>query len=140
MKYYIAILLLLCASCHKAESADELTLNESTWKQASIREYEFTLRISCFCPPETVGPHKIRVQADTIFSVNGIPYQRGVSKKLPTLSELFAFIRESDARNPHKKSVTYQTTFGFPDYIFYDFSEQIADEEILYTVTDFKKS
>ena len=140
MKYYIPILLLLLCSCSKAESADELTVNEATWKKANIQAYEFTLRIGCFCPPETVGPHKIRVQADTIFSVNGIPYQRGVSNKLPTLAELFTFIRESDARNPYKKSVTYQTTFGFPDYIFYDFSEQIADEEILYVVTDFKKN
>jgi hypothetical protein len=140
MKYYFPIILLLFTSCNKAESSDELTLNETKWKKASIREYEFTLRISCFCTPETVGPHKIRVQADTIFSVNGIPYQRGVSKKLPTLSELFTFIRESDTRNPYKKSVTYQTTFGFPEYIFYDFSEQIADEEILYVVTDFKKN
>jgi hypothetical protein len=140
MKYYFPIILLLFTSCNKAESSDELTLNETKWKKGSIREYEFTLRISCFCPPETVGPHKIRVQADTIFSVNGIPYQRGVSKKLPTLSELFTFIRESDTRNPYKKSVTYQTTFGFPEYIFYDFSEQIADEEILYVVSDFKKN
>jgi hypothetical protein len=140
MKYYIPILLLLFCSCSKAESADELTVNEATWKKANIQAYEFTLRINCFCTPETVGPHKIRVQADTIFSVNGIPYLRGVSRKLPTLSELFTFIRESDARKPYKKSVTYQTTFGFPEYIFYDFSDQIADEEIAYTVTDFKKN
>jgi hypothetical protein len=140
MKYYIPLILLLFTSCHKAEPTNELTLNEAKWKKASIREYEFTLRISCYCTTETIGPHKIRVQADTVFSVNGLPYQRGVSKKLPTLSELFTFIRESDARNPYKKSVTYQTTFGFPDYIFYDFSEQIADEEILYVVTDFKKT
>lgn len=139
MKYFIPIILLF-ASCSKAESADELTLNETKWKKAAIRNYEFTLRVNCFCPPDIVGPHKIRVQADTIFSVNGIPYQRGVSRKLPTLTELFTFIRESDAKNPYKKSITYQATFGFPEYIFYDFSEQIADEEIVYIVSEFKKN
>ena len=140
MKYYIPIFLLLLAACSKAESADELTINEVSWKKANIQSYEFTLRVTCFCTPETVGPHKIRVQADTIVSVNGLPYLPGVSRKLPTLSELFTFIRESDARNPYKKIITYQPTFGFPEYLFYDFSEQIADEEIAYTVTDFKKN
>jgi len=140
MKYYIPILLLLMASCSKTESADELTINEATWKKANIQAYEFTLRVTCFCPAETVGPHKIRVQADTIVSVNGLPYLRGVSRKLPTLSELFSFIRESDARKPYKKTITYHPTFGFPEYLFYDFSEQIADEEIAYTVTEFKKN
>ena len=128
------------ASCSKTEHADELTINEAAWKKANIQAYEFTLRVACFCPAETVGPHKIRVQADTIVSVNGLPYLRGVSRKLPTLSELFSFIRESDARKPYKKTITYHPTFGFPEYLFYDFSEQIADEEIAYTVTEFKKN
>ncbi|MBU3744307.1 MAG: hypothetical protein FGM61_07135 [Sediminibacterium sp.] len=132
--------LLAVASCTKPATTDEVTAHELEWKKAAIHQYTFVLRVNCFCPVAVVGPHTIKVVADTIASVNGAPYQPGSNGKLPTLPELFSFIRESDAKKPYQRKVQFNDVYGFPESIFYDFSQQIADEEIGYVVTDFTKN
>jgi hypothetical protein len=133
--------LLLTFSCKPTAAIREKESPEQLWKKANIHSYEFLLRINCYCTPETIGPHRIQVKADTIFSVNGIPYDRTKSNViLKTIPDLFLFIRESDARNPFRKSVTYDSSDGFPTSLYYDFDERIADEEIGYIITDFRKN
>lgn len=133
---------LFCSfSCKPQIAGVEQISPEEKWKKAAIHSYEYLLRINCFCTSETIGPHRIQVNADTIFSVNGTPYDRSKSHvRLLTVPELFRFIKESDARNPFRKSVLYDSTYGFSTSLYYDFDERIADEEIGYIVTEFRKN
>lgn len=137
----IGLCLLPVFSCKPPVANSEQKSPEQVWKKAKIRSYEFLLRINCYCSPETIGPHRIQVKADTIFAVNGIPYDRAKSYViLKTIPELFQFIRESDARTPFRKSVLYDSTYGFPTSLYYDFDERIADEEIGYIITEFRRN
>jgi hypothetical protein len=52
--------------------------------------------------------------------------------------ELFDFIIISLAKNPYQHSLDYNTIFYYPKNIYFDFSKQIADEEIGYEITSFK--
>lgn len=136
----MAMCLLAFTSCTKPATTDEVTANELQWKKEDIHQYTYTLRVNCYCPVFVVGPHIIKVVADTIVSVNGSQYQPTASGKIPTLSELFSFIRESDAKKPYQRKVQFNNAYGFPESIYYDFSQQIADEEIGYVITDFTKN
>jgi len=132
--------LLAFTCCTKPATTDEVTAHELEWKKSATHQYTYTLRVNCFCPVSVVGPHIIKVVADTIVSVNGLPYQPTITGKLPTLPELFSFIRESDAKKPYQRKVQFNDVYGFPESVYYDFSQQIADEEIGYVVTDFTKN
>ncbi|MEY3056223.1 MAG: hypothetical protein RLZZ431_699 [Bacteroidota bacterium] len=41
-------------------------------------------------------------------------------------------------KNPYQHSLDYNTIFYYPKNIYFDFSKQIADEEIGYEITSFK--
>lgn len=140
LQMVLPLCVLVLTSCTKPATTDEVTSREMLWKNAAIHQYTYTLRVNCFCPVSVVGPHIIKVVADTIVSVNGLPYQPTVTGKLSTLAELFSFIRESDAKKPYQRKVQFNDVYGFPESVFYDFNQQIADEEIGYVVTDFTKN
>lgn len=136
----VFLCLLLITSCTKPVTTDEVTAHELEWKKAAIHDYTYSLHVICFCPVSIYGPHTIKVVADTIVSVNGLPYQPGINGKLPTIPELFSFIRESDAKKPYQRKIQFNDVYGFPESIYYDFSQQIADEEQGYSVANFTKN
>lgn len=132
--------LLLLVSCKPPKGVDEKSFREQQWKRSNIHSYEFLFRINCFCGPEITGPHRIEVRSDTIYAVNGIPFNPAENYiRLMTINDLFRFIRESDGRNPFRKSVQYDSAYGFPQSLYYDFDRRIADEEIGYIITEFRR-
>ena len=110
----------------------------SLWKKKGISNYEMTMKISCYCIQGRVGPHLIVVENDKIKTVNNLPYDSTKTGPILTINELFDFIIISLAKNPYQHSLDYNTIFYYPKYIYFDFSKQIADEEIGYEITSFK--
>ena len=108
------------------------------WKKKGISNYEMTMKISCYCLQGRVGPHLIVVENDKIKTVNNLPYDSTKTGPILTINELFDFIIISLAKNPYQHSLDYNTIFYYPKYIYFDFSKQIADEEIGYEITSFK--
>ena len=86
-----------------------------------------------------MGPHKFVVKNGKITTVNGAPYNAaeryGVMYTIP---ELLQVIKANVDKNPAKKVLNFNATYGYPTSVFFDFSEMIADEEIGYEVTNFK--
>ena len=118
----------------KGDPASQLAL----WKKKGISNYEMTMKISCYCIQGRVGPHHIVVENDKIKTVNNLPYDSTKTGPILTINELFDFIIISLAKNPYQHSLDYNATFNYPKNIYFDFSQQIADEEVGYEITDFK--
>ena len=118
----------------KGDPASQLAL----WKKKGISNYEMTMKISCYCIQGRVGPHHIVVENDKIKTVNNLPYDSTKTGPILTINELFDFIIISLAKNPYQHSLDYNATFHYPKNIYFDFSQQIADEEVGYEITDFK--
>ena len=118
----------------KGDPASQLAL----WKKKGISNYEMTMKISCYCIQGRVGPHHIVVENDKIKTVNDLPYDSTKTGPILTINELFDFIIISLAKNPYQHSLDYNATFNYPKNIYFDFSQQIADEEVGYEITDFK--
>lgn len=130
-------LILMLGSCKAPSSSDDSAWDK--WQKAKLGSYEMTMKITCFCLAGRVGPHQIVVKDGAIATVNGQPYD--VSKaygNLPTIDELFALITIKKAENPFQSRLNYDPTYGFPSEIYFDPSQNIADDEIGYQITGFK--
>jgi len=118
----------------KGDPASQLVL----WKKKGISNYEMTMKISCYCIQGRVGPHHIVVENDKIKTVNNLPYDSTKTGPILTINELFDFIIISLAKKPYQHSLDYNASFNYPKNIYFDFSQQIADEEVGYEITYFK--
>ena len=139
MKYLILTSLIMISFCTRSNDGDELSANKSKWYRKNINNYEFNLRINCFCPEERVGPHLINVVNDEIVSVNNLPYDPDKTGELYTIDELFTLVETSIERKPYLKTIEYNSTYGYPQTVWFDFNKTMADEEIGYQVSDFKE-
>ena len=115
---------------------------EAVWKQKRPEHYAYQLQPSCFCPPEYTQPIAIRVfkglvqQADLVTSKQPLPANRKADAK--TIEELFKLIRDAINRPAASVNVTYDKQYGFPSSISIDLDQRIADEEMYYSVKEFK--
>ena len=56
------------------------------------------------------------------------------------IENLYSKIKENIDRNPHSFNVEYNHQFFFPKEAYFDFEENIADEELGYYIRDFSIS
>lgn len=133
------ILVLLTFSCVKNTEVlpeEELSVEEQKWRDQNLESYEFTLQISCFCIREYTLPKRVVVQNNEVVQVDDTPYEELNDSAIQTIDGYFDFIRETRKQNPDEEKITYDTNLGYPTYIFFDISYQMADEEIRYTISE----
>jgi hypothetical protein len=145
MRNLIFLSILICLTGCVKSNSDQIQIvkgdpasQSALWKKKGISNYEMTMKISCYCLQGRVGPHLIVVENDKIKTVNNLPYDSSKTGPILTINELFDFIIISLAKNPYQHSLDYNTIFYYPKNIYFDFSKQIADEEIGYEITSFK--
>ena len=133
------ILVLLTFSCVKNTEVlpeEELSVEEQKWRDQNLESYEFILQISCFCIREYTLPKRVVVQNNEVVQVDDTPYEELNDSAIQTIDGYFDFIRETRKQNPDEEEITYDTDLGYPTYIFFDISYQMADEEIRYTISE----
>jgi len=140
MRYTFLLFVLMIFSCTQSGENEDFSSNQSKWNRKNLSNYEFTLTIGCFCPQAVAGPHVIKVDDDTIASVNDQPYDPSTMSYLMTIDDLFNFVGKSIERNPYKKRITYNSLYGYPESVYFDFEKAMADEEIGYNIIGFKKN
>jgi hypothetical protein len=115
---------------------------ERQWAAQNIADYKYTLRISCFCPPEVVGPVVIEVRNRAAASVtvveSGEPANAQYFSRYDTVEKLFAVIQAAMDDNADSISVTYDSALGYPTHISIDHAKMAIDDEISYTITNFE--
>jgi hypothetical protein len=136
----IILVALFLLSCTKSGENEDFSRNRAIWDRKNLSNYEFTLTVSCFCPEAVAGPHLIKVVDDTIASVNDKPYDHSTMGLLMTIDELFTYVGKSIERKPYQKSITYNSLFGYPESVYFDFEKTMADEEMGYQITGFVKN
>ena len=140
LKFYLALFLsfTLCFSaCTKSKTDNEFSINKALWSSKKLLNYTYTLRIICLCPPARTGPHVIKVVNGRIASVNGLPYDESKTGKLYPIAEYFDFINTSLSPKPFRSEISYNPKYGYPEIVYFDFNEAIADDEIRYAIIKF---
>ena len=137
------ILVLFCFSllgCKTVEPLDDASANLNLWNEKKIENYSFSFKRICFCTLEYVGPNQVVVQNGKVVTVNGAAYNSSNNRYgvIPTIPELLLTIKSHIDKKPIKQILNFNPTYGYPSNVFFDFSEQMADDEIGYEVTNFK--
>ena len=139
-KSYLVLFLfcsLFFSSCSKSNSTDEFSVNKALWNGKNILNYTYTMRIVCFCPPARLGPNIVRVVNGKLASVNGLPYDENTTGKLYSISAYFDFVNSMLAEKPFRSNVSYNPKYGYPEIVYFDFREAVADDETRYAITSF---
>ena len=133
---FVLFILFLFNSCSK----QELFSGRELWKSLNISNYTMIQQISCFCfPEEFVLPKTIVVENGIIKTINGFsPDQTIGFESFYTINEIFQFIDSKLDKEPEFYDIEYNKEYGFPNYIWFDMSKMIADEEISYYIKDLK--
>ena len=117
--------------------AARLAKAEATWKAQQPRSYEFTISVSCFCPPST--PPTFRVTDGRPVPVGDVDAEtRRRYSDYDTIEKLFAELRPVAAAGPYKMIVTYDDKLGYPTTADVDPHKDARDDQFSFTVTNFK--
>lgn len=95
---------------------------EARWKAGGLRDYRFTVAVSCFCPPQYTKARRITVR-------DGRPqHPAAASKPIATIPRLFRRIRDAIEHEVDGLQVRYGKT-GMPRVISLDPDRMAVDEE-----------
>ena len=137
---YIVFLSIAFLSCEDSKKGlTPLEENQLKLQSHNLKSYRINLNIACYCIP--TPDIDIRVDNGVISLING---ERFTAQEFEsdfwhakTVDDLFSFINENLAKNPHKKTLKFNSEYGYPEEVFFDLKENIADEEIGNTVHSF---
>jgi len=114
----------------------------AVWEAQEVESYRYTLQVSCFCPREMARPVVIEVREGAVASVtyadDGSAADASLFERYDSVEDLFAVISEAKAQDPARLDVVYDEETGVPLSVDIDISEQIVDEELTLTVSDFE--
>lgn len=113
----------------------DLEAAHQRWRAQNLHTYAFTLQRACFCA--NVDPLYVAVVNDTVVGV--LDFQTGAAVDLQlgrTIEDLFTFVQTAIGRGARLIRVEYDAAKGYPSEIDYDGAAQVADDEIVYHISD----
>ena len=145
MKKILFLLLAVALTACSALGSD-FSRNQKKWQDANINHYRMELSIGCFCAFRNEMPLTVEVRDGQIVSMTtsdgtqvldtDINYEFFAPRA--TIDLLLAEIDKAVKDGAESVTVTYDETYGFPKEIAIDFSQQMADEEMYYSIANFE--
>ena len=143
-KIILTTLVLILAACSGGGS--ELSRNQQKWTDANITHYRFELNIGCFCAFRDQMPLTVEVRDGQIVHMATVvgtlvldtDQNYGFYAPHATIDLLFAELDTALNNGADSVTVTYDATYGFPTEIAIDQSQEIADEEMYYSISGFE--
>ena len=146
MKKIILLALTLILVACSAGTSSEFNQNYDKWQSANITNYRFDLFIGCFCAFRNDMPLTVEVQNGEIVSMikpDGTVVEASdpsyeIFTKYATIERIFSELKAGQAGDADEITVTYDTTYGFPADIYFDFIKEAADDELSIQVSNFE--
>jgi hypothetical protein len=137
MRLLLFSLLLALSGCSLfgGGATDDLADARRQWADADLPSYTMTLTRSCFCGPGFSGPFEVRVENGAVVSAS-LAGETVPTDRVLTVEALFDLLDSAYRESADRVEVTYDIERGFPSDLFIDYEENVADEEIGYTVRD----
>ena len=133
------VLLGACESAFGPNGTNELEAARARWSAAAVSDYSFSLRRSCFCPPESIGPVLITVSNGQVVARTLIEAGIAVSdqERWPAMEGVFDYA-ERALREADEATVEFHPQWGYPTQITVDWIRQAVDDEESLTVLSFE--
>ena len=141
--YHVALIFFVF-SCEDSKP-DISTLEESQekWNLHNLKSYRMNLNIVCNCIPTPDIDIRVDDGKISLINANGSSYANpdldSTFWHAKTVDGLFSFIDETLLENPYKKTLKFNSKYGYPEELFFDIDEMIADEEIGYFIHSFSQ-
>lgn len=109
----------------------------ANWENNDHPNYRYVMQRQCYC----ASPNDIEVVVAenrvirVIDRTSGNPVPASMLGGYKTIRELFAEIDQAVERRPDSLHIEYDRHLGFPKTVRIDFSYQIGDDEIDYSLT-----
>lgn len=111
---------------------------QARWRGRAPARYEFTVDVGCFCAfgrrPMSFRVAEGRATATVELTAEEARFYEGFD----TIDELLAIVRDAIAIRPFRMSATFDSEFGFPASVSINPSSRVFDEELRFTVTNFR--
>lgn len=114
-----------------------LSENIKKWQSFNICSYSFTRTISCECMEDFTSPKSLKIENGTLTYINEKLVKEKTGNSPKTIHQMFQLINNLCAKNTHELKITYDETYGFPTFLFVDYDDMVADDEISYTFSRF---
>jgi|TARA_B100001093_G_C26655243_1_gene939338 hypothetical protein len=139
--YFIA-LIFFTSSCDDPQPAiSSLEESQEKWQSHNLKSYRMNLNIVCYCIPTPDIDIRVDNGKISLINANGSSYADpdidSTFWHARTVDELFSFINEKLSEDPFQKTLKFNSKYGYPEEIFFDIEEMIADEEIGYVIHSF---
>lgn len=127
-----------------APSASGYTQNLQLWQSKRIANYQIQIQRICFCVPEITKAIVVDVRGGRVVSsryADGSPIPASAAAHFAnasTIDQLFALISNATNQRYAKVEATYNPTYGFPQSIYLDQDAMMADEEVGYSISNFR--
>lgn len=151
---FIGALMALTSSCSTAQppvpeeapeptkkAASELKLNREKWTKASIKNYRYTFKADCFCPPDYTAARTIEVREGKLQSAtraDGKTDPANFQKNCGDMEYVFDLLEKAVDAKAEKMTVKYDEKLGYPTNISIDYKANVSDDEIAYSITKFE--
>jgi hypothetical protein len=130
---------LLAGTAHADTSRQEFNAARQKWQVAEIHDYSFTFFQSCFCLNRQAV--RVVVKDDKVHSANNVRGDTAVTAeqvgKPLTMTEIFQQIEEGYAKPADRIRLSLNPQYGYPEEVYIDYVEMMADEELRYSISDF---
>ena len=146
MKKLILLTLIVILTACSVAAPTEFEKNRQTWQDSGIAHYRFSLNIGCFCAFRNQMPITVEVQNGDVISMT-YPDGTLVAEADPnyvtflrysTIDRVFAELEAGLAGDAEEITVTYDSAYGFPSDIYFDYIKAAADDELSLTVSNFE--
>lgn len=120
--------------------AETLRLQEARlkWARTAPASYSFVMELNCYCI--ATQPMRVVVEGGEVVSVRPVGSSQELDARLRTpfvpIPALFDRLAEWYGRHPHSARTAYHATLGYPIDVYFDFSENVADEEAGFRISD----
>jgi hypothetical protein len=137
----LLFIMLQCSENPVSTKAKEISEARLKWNKQGYDSYTFNYNRSCFCPWASVT-FNVKVISDKITYLADLAGNVIVDSTefqyFYTIDRLFDLLEEADKQNAAQLDYSFNKDFGYPEHIYVDYSEQIADDESSFTIDSLK--
>jgi len=143
-KIFLLIIAFMLAACAMMPG-NEFTQNRDKWKIAEVSHYRYDLFLGCFCAFRNEMPLTVEVKEGEVISItraDGTPVTAADSNleiyhPYLTMDRLFSQLETDLAGGADEVTVTYDSTYGFPNEIAIDQIKAAVDDELSIQISNF---
>ncbi len=136
----IVIFSIVFLGCHSDTDPQrkELRENISKWQELERTDYQITTRVVCFCirTDEIIITVEDEQIVEAFYAESGDFLEQSELSSLRTIEQHFDIIDEAISDNAFRLEVEYHPEFGFPTVISIDYAVNVADDEVVYYLSN----